>query len=122
FVVAGRVGGCDVPGLSGFVACAVEDYARAGGFDARCEGYAGEEFTFRLALYLRARADYVRTPPGLLRPMPHSNALRVRHYEEKRLHRSHAQNMRRLDAVLTECTEREGWQDLLFLAPKPRAR
>ena len=125
FVIAhrGRSGG-DARSLTGLLALSSADFLRSGGYDEGFETWGSEDIEMRLRLHLVCSLQAVRLAPGLVRAIPHSNALRMRYAKQGSLSRSAISNEGRLSARVEAWTGKRLEQlpasarSLLFACPR----
>lgn len=79
--------------LTGVLSADVHMLLNAGGANERMAGYGGEDLDLRVRLYLRGADSVSWFPSGTFEAIAHDNELRSRHYAEKDLMASAAQNM-----------------------------
>jgi glycosyltransferase involved in cell wall biosynthesis len=78
FLMAGRRGGCDVPGLTGVLVVGVDYFVGVEGFDHRFKGWGSEDEDMRLLL-LAEGALPAWMPDGLFSSLKHDDSERVRY-------------------------------------------
>ena len=88
FLIAGLNGQHDRPGLTGLLACNVEDFRRVGGFNEHFRDWGLEDIEMRLRLNLRGGCTFGRVPVELMATIPHSDARRTEHYPHQNKLRS----------------------------------
>ena len=69
--------------LFGALVVAAQEFERVGGYDETFRGWGNEDLELRLRLHLLGGLGYDRIPVRFLSGIPHSDALRTRHYPEK---------------------------------------
>jgi hypothetical protein len=95
-VAAAQSDGSPMPSLTGFLVVHGAAFERGGGFDEAFIGWGGEDLELRLRLHLVEGLDSGEVPLSLLRPIGHSNALRVQFQEDRNITRSHHGNIARI--------------------------
>lgn len=96
FLVAARSGDYDVPSLTGLLVVSAAEFAGTEGFDESFRGWGSEDIEMRLRLHVLHGLDYGDVPLSFVRPLPHGDALRSHHYEEKDIQRSDQRNFSRM--------------------------
>jgi hypothetical protein len=85
--------GWEHPGLVGFVALSMAAFVESGGFDEQFRDWGAEDLEFRVRLLLERELEFGEVPVELFDCLPHGDDLRVQHYEEKDMARSHLRNL-----------------------------
>lgn len=104
--------------LTGFLVVSTSAFFQAGGFDENFQGWGAEDLDLRLRLFFGAKLQFDLLPPGLLRSIPHDDALRTRYYQEQNKQQSHAFNVLRLVENYAKITG----LDFLKICATPDAR
>lgn len=96
FLIAARSGDYDVPSLTGLLVVSATKFAESEGFDESFLGWGSEDIEMRLRLHVLHRLAYGDVPLSFVRALPHGDALRSSHYEEKDIQRSDQRNFSRM--------------------------
>jgi hypothetical protein len=99
-IVGAQPNGTQQKELFGVLALGAREYATSGGFDETFVGWGGEDFEYRLRLYLVHGLEFDTLPASLLCSLPHDDALRVQFQHDKDLCHSGRINLARVAARL----------------------
>lgn len=95
--------------LTGVLGVTAHDFDAVAGADEGFVGWGSEDLDLRLRIYLKQKPRIVTIPAGHLEAIPHSDALRTRHYAEKNLMESQQGNLRRLTLNAERMTGQSIW-------------